>query len=387
MNWDPSQYELGPPAPSQYKLGPFPHKLGTVPVETGPTPSTNWDPQPNPNTNWNCPSRNWAHSQYKLGPSAQSQYKLGAVPVQTGPFPVRTGRVWLRPAPVARQPPPPPLFPPLCPPLPGNRRHFVPSPSRVAKQPPPFRPAPPGCPHCACAPPRLPLAAAARLQTVGRERWRRRLRPVCVRLRPGPPGEEPCLLPLDSHTLELREEPPSAPSRYRFDAIYGAASSTAAVYEGSVRPLLSHLLAGRDVTVLAYGPSGSGKTHTMLGSEGEPGLVQRALEDVLEAVGDSRRVTVACMEVYCEEIRDLLCLGAPPRASSRPRGPPRGAGPHPPPLGPPPAPALLAASLGARRRAAPTLLNASSSRGHLVLWVRCDPPGPPGTRGCPPPPP
>ncbi|XP_066840499.1 uncharacterized protein [Anser cygnoides] len=143
---------------------------------------------------------------------------------------------------------------------------------------------------------------------------------VCLRLRPGPPGEEPCLLPLDSHTLELREEPPNAPSRYRFDAIYGAASSTAAVYEGSVRPLLSHLLAGRDVTVLAYGPSGSGKTHTMLGSEGEPGLVQRALEDVLEAVGDSRRVTVACMEVYCEEITPLP---ATPRSPGPPRPPRR----------------------------------------------------------------
>ncbi|XP_066840472.1 uncharacterized protein [Anser cygnoides] len=143
---------------------------------------------------------------------------------------------------------------------------------------------------------------------------------VCVRLRPGPPGEEPCLLPLDSHTLELREEPPNAPSRYRFDAIYGAASSTAAVYEGSVRPLLSHLLAGRDVTVLAYGPSGSGKTHTMLGSEGEPGLVQRALEDVLEAVGDSRRVTVACMEVYCEEMPPLP---ATPRSPGPPRPPRR----------------------------------------------------------------
>ncbi|XP_040398861.1 kinesin-like protein KIF22 isoform X13 [Cygnus olor] len=211
---------------------------------------------------------------------------------------------------------------------------------------------------------------------------------VCVRLRPGPPGEEPCLLPLDSHTLELREEPPSAPSRYRFDAIYGAASSTATVYEGSVRPLLSHLLAGRDVTVLAYGPSGSGKTHTMLGSEGEPGLVQRALEDVLEAVGDSRRVTVACMEVYCEEIRDLLCPGGPPLRILQARGgPPEVRGLTRLPLGPPPAPALLAASLGARRRAAPTLLNASSSRGHLVLWVRCDPPGtPPAPGGAPPPP-
>ncbi|XP_066840485.1 kinesin-like protein KIFC2 isoform X1 [Anser cygnoides] len=206
---------------------------------------------------------------------------------------------------------------------------------------------------------------------------------VCVRLRPGPPGEEPCLLPLDSHTLELREEPPNAPSRYRFDAIYGAASSTAAVYEGSVRPLLSHLLAGRDVTVLAYGPSGSGKTHTMLGSEGEPGLVQRALEDVLEAVGESRRVTVACMEVYCEEIRDLLCPGGPPLRILQARGgPPEVRGLTRLPLGPPPAPALLAASLGARRRAAPTLLNASSSRGHLVLWMPPLPatprsPGPP----------
>nr|XP_038027997.1 kinesin-like protein KIN-7N isoform X2 [Anas platyrhynchos] len=129
---------------------------------------------------------------------------------------------------------------------------------------------------------------------------------VCVRLRPGPPGEDPCLLPLDSHTLQLREDPPHAPSCYRFDAVYDAASSTAAVYEGSVRLLLAQFLAGRDVTVLAYGPSGSGKTHTMLGGEGEPGLVQRALEELLQAVGASRRLSVACMEVYCEEARRAL---------------------------------------------------------------------------------
>eukprot|EP00075_Anas_platyrhynchos_P013768 XP_027303021.1 kinesin-like protein KIF22 [Anas platyrhynchos] len=77
---------------------------------------------------------------------------------------------------------------------------------------------------------------------------------VCVRLRPGPPGEDPCLLPLDSHTLQLREDPPHAPSCYRFDAVYDAASSTAAVYEGSVRPLLAQFLAGRPVPGLAWWP-------------------------------------------------------------------------------------------------------------------------------------
>lgn len=72
-------------------------------------------------------------------------------------------------------------------------------------------------------------------------------------------------LPLPVSPGERRAAPMGAPhplpnaSFLSFDAIYGAASSTAAVYEGSVRPLLSHLLAGRDVTVLAYGPSGSGE--------------------------------------------------------------------------------------------------------------------------------
>ncbi|XP_068520975.1 kinesin-like protein KIF22 [Anas acuta] len=202
---------------------------------------------------------------------------------------------------------------------------------------------------------------------------------VCVRLRPSPPGEDPCLLPLDSHTLQLREDPPHAPSCYRFDAVYDDASSTAAVYEGSVRPLLAQFLAGRDVTVLAYGPSGSGKTHTMLGGEGEPGLVQRALEELLQALGASRPLSVACMEVYCEEVRDLLAPGGPPLRILQPRGgPPEVRGLTRLPLSPPPAPSLLVASLGARRCAAPTLLNPSSSRGHLVLWVRCEPlPGAP----------
>jgi hypothetical protein len=44
-----------------------------------------------------------------------------------------------------------------------------------------------------------------------------------------------------------------------------------------VRPLVEGLLGGASATVLASGQSNSGKTHTMLGSRGELGMLERAL--------------------------------------------------------------------------------------------------------------
>ncbi|KAL5647234.1 hypothetical protein ACJX0J_041589, partial [Zea mays] len=73
---------------------------------------------------------------------------------------------------------------------------------------------------------------------------------------------------------------------------------------------------GAKCTVMVYRPTGSGKIHTMFGCARQPGIVYRALRDILEggigSEGDSTEddaglfVHVTVLEIYNEEVYDLL---------------------------------------------------------------------------------
>ncbi|KDR22574.1 hypothetical protein L798_12702, partial [Zootermopsis nevadensis] len=83
------------------------------------------------------------------------------------------------------------------------------------------------------------------------------------------------------------------------------------VYEATSSGLVSDVLLGYNATVFAYGATGSGKTHTMVGSPQQPGIMVRALNDLFQAVKDSKNpeqftVTMSYLEIYNENIRDLL---------------------------------------------------------------------------------
>jgi kinesin family protein 18/19 len=45
---------------------------------------------------------------------------------------------------------------------------------------------------------------------------------------------------------------------------------------------------GYNATVFAYGATGSGKTHTMVGNTQQPGIMVRALNDLFQAVQESK---------------------------------------------------------------------------------------------------
>lgn len=60
------------------------------------------------------------------------------------------------------------------------------------------------------------------------------------------------------------------------------------VYEATSSGLVSDVLLGYNATVFAYGATGSGKTHTMVGSPQQPGIMVRALNDLFQAVKDSK---------------------------------------------------------------------------------------------------
>ncbi|XP_067419967.1 kinesin-like protein KIF22 isoform X2 [Emydura macquarii macquarii] len=139
---------------------------------------------------------------------------------------------------------------------------------------------------------------------------------VCVRLRPCSQGD-PCIRGLNSRSLEIINwRNKKETMQYQFDTFYGDKATQHDIYTGSVQPVLRHLLEGQNASVLAYGPTGAGKTHTMLGSPEQPGMVPRALRDVLQMTREasclpegeewSYSVSMSYLEIYQEKVLDLL---------------------------------------------------------------------------------
>ncbi|OBS63476.1 hypothetical protein A6R68_08030 [Neotoma lepida] len=128
-------------------------------------------------------------------------------------------------------------------------------------------------------------------------------------------NEAPCVRGIDSCSLEVANwRKYQETLKYQFDAFYGEKSTQQDIYVGSVQPILRHLLEGQNASVLAYGPTGAGKTHTMLGSPEQPGVIPRALMDLLQLTREESAegrpwdlsVTMSYLEIYQEKVLDLL---------------------------------------------------------------------------------
>ncbi|EIW76156.1 kinesin-domain-containing protein [Coniophora puteana RWD-64-598 SS2] len=99
--------------------------------------------------------------------------------------------------------------------------------------------------------------------------------------------------------------------RFMFDKVLDSQAQQPYVYEATAKPLLSGLLEGYNATVFAYGATGCGKTHTISGTEDDPGIIYLAMSDLFQRIEDrqdewSTEVSVTFLEIYNEEIRDLL---------------------------------------------------------------------------------
>ncbi|XP_056391168.1 kinesin-like protein KIF22 isoform X2 [Hyla sarda] len=142
---------------------------------------------------------------------------------------------------------------------------------------------------------------------------------VAVRLRPPMEKDEEkaCVRGLDSQSLEIvnwRNQLETM--QYQFDAFYGDKATQREIYTGSVYPILPHLLVGQNASVFAYGPTGAGKTHTMLGNPNQPGIIPRAVRDLLQMTRGvdgkleeenwSYSITMSYVEIYQEKVMDLL---------------------------------------------------------------------------------
>ncbi|NXT03269.1 KIF19 protein, partial [Jacana jacana] len=97
---------------------------------------------------------------------------------------------------------------------------------------------------------------------------------------------------------------------FAFDMVFDHRATQEEVYESTTKSLIGGVISGYNATIFAYGPTGTGKTYTMLGTDCEPGIYIRSLQDLFKALEATEEmdytVSMSYLEIYNEVIRDLL---------------------------------------------------------------------------------
>uniref|UniRef100_A0AAV2LY24 plus-end-directed kinesin ATPase n=1 Tax=Knipowitschia caucasica TaxID=637954 RepID=A0AAV2LY24_KNICA len=150
---------------------------------------------------------------------------------------------------------------------------------------------------------------------------------VAVRVRPFNSREtgkdSKCIIQMQGNTTTiLNPKAPKEPAKtFSFDYSYWSHTSPddpsfasqERVFNDIGKEMLAHAFEGYNVCIFAYGQTGSGKSYTMMGREGQEGIIPMLCEDLFEKISlDNNKeqlsysVEVSYMEIYCERVRDLL---------------------------------------------------------------------------------
>lgn len=168
---------------------------------------------------------------------------------------------------------------------------------------------------------------------------------------------------------------------FSFDRVFKPAVSQAAVFE-EVADVVQSALDGYKVCLFSYGQTGAGKTHTMQGntsSPGQEGIIPRSISKILATVARLRdqgweyTLEASYIEVYNEQLRDLLGAGRITESNAIQHGPNSG---HTTVLGATRAAIAseedadeLVRRAAASRAVESTAMNAESSRSHSVFML------------------
>ncbi|ESR54207.1 hypothetical protein CICLE_v10023895mg, partial [Citrus x clementina] len=194
---------------------------------------------------------------------------------------------------------------------------------------------------------------------------------VYCRIRPFLPGQtkQQTTIEYIGENGELIFANPSKPGKdgqrmFKFNKVFGPDATQAEVFSDT-QPLIRSALDGYNVCIFAYGQTGSGKTYTMSGPSGpheeDWGVNYRALNDLFNLSQNRRssimyEVAVQMVEIYNEQVRDLLTNDAVPDASMHPVTSTEDV--------------LELMDIGLKNRAiGATALNERSSRSHSVVTV------------------
>ncbi|XP_060038819.1 chromosome-associated kinesin KIF4A isoform X2 [Erinaceus europaeus] len=105
---------------------------------------------------------------------------------------------------------------------------------------------------------------------------------------------------------------------FTYDFVFDPSTEQEEVFSTAVAPLIKGIFRGYNATVLAYGQTGSGKTYSMGGAytaeqENEPtvGVIPRVIQLLFKEIDKKSdfefTLKVSYLEIYNEEILDLLC--------------------------------------------------------------------------------
>lgn len=114
-------------------------------------------------------------------------------------------------------------------------------------------------------------------------------------------------------TITNPGDPKAPPKMFTFDGAYFTDSTTEAIYNDIAYPLVEGVTEGYNGTIFAYGQTGCGKSFSMQGITDpatQRGIIPRAFDHIFETVSVSEGckflIHAAYLEIYNEEIRDLL---------------------------------------------------------------------------------
>ncbi|KAI8098726.1 kinesin-like protein KIF11-like protein [Halteromyces radiatus] len=123
-------------------------------------------------------------------------------------------------------------------------------------------------------------------------------------------AESPIILEPSGHKDVLLT---TSNKRFSFDRVFDQHATQEHIYNEVVQPILDQVLEGFNCTIFAYGQTGSGKTYTMEGEleqrTVDAGIIPRVIDNLfetLESKGTEYSVKVSLLELYNEELRDLL---------------------------------------------------------------------------------
>lgn len=106
---------------------------------------------------------------------------------------------------------------------------------------------------------------------------------------------------------------PKEVKSFFFDHSYDDTLSQETIFNETAKPIIDSVMQGYNGTIFAYGQTGTGKTFTMEGdlhSNQHKGIIPRTIEQIFNSIKESPNqqflVQVSFVEIYNEEVRDLL---------------------------------------------------------------------------------
>lgn len=101
---------------------------------------------------------------------------------------------------------------------------------------------------------------------------------------------------------------PKNTQKFIFDGCFTGNATQEEVFNKSAKPLVDTVIKGYSAAIVCYGYTGAGKTFTMRGKDSPAlkGIMPRCVDRILDTIDQGVEVWASYLQIYCENITDLL---------------------------------------------------------------------------------